>query len=449
MSRTLTAIAALGLGAVLALPAVAGTAITFSAEELRRIQQHSPLPAPPPDPTNRVADRRDAALLGQRLFFEPRLSASGRTSCASCHDPAFGWSNGQPMAAGDRRATRRHVPTLWNAAYGRWFFWDGRADSLWSQALEALEGELDQASNRLRIAHAIEHDSGLRTAYEGTFGAFPDLADLRRFPADGRPDPDHPEGLLDRAWSAMSEADRQTIDRIFVNLGKAIAAFERRLISRDSPFDRFAAGLRTGNRAALQSLSPSAQRGLQLFVGKTGCWQCHAGPNFSDGEFHRLGVPERSSFHDLARMRGILLLLSNPFNGVGAWSDAPAASPTRFLPRGETHAIDEFKTPTLRNVANTAPYMHNGRLATLEDVVRFYSEQAGAPTARPREKILRPLHLSDGEMVDLVAFLKSLTGKPLEPALMGPQPARGARRASSGPSPPRRSIPPERRPGRS
>jgi len=425
MTRVLAAIAALGIGAALALSAAA---VTFSAEELRRIEQHSPLPAPPPDPANGMADRREAALLGQRLFFEPRLSASGRTSCATCHDPARGWSNGRPLAVGERE-TRRHVPTLWNVAYGRWFFWDGRADSLWSQALAALESELDLASNRLRIAHTIHGDRDLRAAYEGVFGPLPDLSGGGRFPADGRPDPDHPQGPLDRSWSAMSEADRQATNQVFVNLGKALAAYQRRLISRNSPFDRFASGLRQGNRAALASLPPPAQRGLKLFVGRAGCWLCHSGPNFSDGEFHRLGVPESASFSDLARLRGIQLLLRNPFNGLGSWSEAPAASPTRFLPRDEHHGFNEFKTPTLRNVADTAPYMHNGRLATLEDVVRFYSTQAGAPSSPPAEKIVRPLHLSSGEIADLVSFLKSLTGEPLDPALT--EPVRNAARPPS------------------
>lgn len=419
MSKAVTAIVALGMAAALALPAGAGT---FSAEELRRIEQHSPLPAPPPDPTNRVADLREAALLGQRLFFDNRLSAGGRVSCASCHDPGRGWSNGQPLAIGERPA-RRHVPTLWNVAYGRWFFWDGRADSLWSQALEALESALDLGSNRLRIAHTVARDPGLRAAYEGVFGPLPDLADPARFPAEGRPDPDHPASPLHLSWSAMREEDRQAADRVYVNLGKALAAYQRQLISRNAPFDRFVAGLRRGDGAAPAVLSTSARRGLKLFVGKAQCRLCHSGPNFTDGEFHRLGVPERATFSDLARMRGIHLLLSNPWNSLGPWSDAPAAgSPTRFLARGGHHGFNEWKTPTLRNVADTAPYMHNGRLATLTDVVRFYSTEAGTPGSPPAEKIVRPLHLDSGEVADLVAFLRTLTGEPLDRALAEPIP---------------------------
>jgi cytochrome c peroxidase len=219
----------------------------------------------------------------------------------------------------------------------------------------------------------------------------------------------------------MSAADQDAINRVFANLGKAIAAFERRIVSRRSPFDRFAEGLRDGDPEKLRALSPPAQRGLRTFVGRGNCRLCHSGPNFTDGEFHSVGVPERASYVDYARLRGIHEVVRDPFNGIGPYSDDRSAGPVRFLPRETHQGHNQFKTPTLRNVAETAPYMHNGSFPTLEAVVRFYSTREGARFSRHHtESILRPLDLTGREVADLVAFLESLTGEPLDPALTRP-----------------------------
>lgn len=423
----------------------------FTAAEVRRILRLSPLPPPPADPTNRYADDEAAAHLGRFLFFDPRLSKSGDTSCSTCHSPERSWTDGRALAEGVLPLDR-HTPSLWNVAHNRWFFWDGRTDSLWSQALVPLESPLEHAASRLQLAHLVHGDAELRTAYESVFGALPDLSDGERFPPAARPVPadDHAHELAaeharrnaesgghthgagahfyhphQRAWDAMSPEDRSAVTRVFVNLGKAIAAFERRLESRRSPFDVFVEGLRDGDEEKLAALDESARRGLKLFVGEAECITCHDGPTLSDKEFHDLGLPGPGGGKpvDPGRLRGIEVLRASELNGAGPWSDdpdGPARLKIETLPRHQ-HATFEFKTPSLRNVAATAPYMHDGQLATLEDVVEFYSTLAGERDDPPtRETILEPLSLSDSQKADLVRFLESLTDVGIDPTLTRP-----------------------------
>ncbi len=404
---------------VVVLVPATSSAASFTPAEVSRILRLSPLPPPPPDLSNRFADDPAAARLGQMLFFDPRLSRNGTTACATCHDPARGWSNGQTVTDPEIRFAR-HVPSLWNvAAYGRWFFWDGRADSAWSQALWPLESEREMATTRLRLAHHVHADRRLRRAYEAVFGPLPrTLHDRKRWPADAKPvvaDPSHP---YHRAWASMADADRETVDRIFSNLGKAIAAYERRIVSRNAPFDRFVAALRAGDAAGEALLSESAQRGLQLFVGRGQCTLCHSGPNLSDGEFHDVGIalgPQQRI--DSGRYAGARILLGDNFSRRGPYADGGAATaPITFLVV-QTDQLAAFKTPTLRDVAGSAPYMHDGRFPTLESVVRFYSTRNGASPVDHSTTLLKPLGLGDQDVRDLVSFLESLSGEPLAAAL--------------------------------
>jgi cytochrome c peroxidase len=394
----------------------------FSADELRLVLQHSPLPEPPPDPTNAWADRTDAARLGQALFFDRRLSADGSVSCSTCHDPERAFTDGRSLSVGLVEG-RRHTPTLLNAAYHRWQFWDGRADSLWAQALEPLESPAEHGTSRLAILHVIGRDPDLRGAYEATFGALPPLADGTRFPADGRPVDGHPDDPLDVAWRSMTDADRAAANRAFVNVGKAIAAYVRRLVSPGSAFDRFASAVRRNDADGASVLSDAAQRGLRTFVGKGGCRLCHSGPELTDREFHDTRVPllVGSRAIDPGRYAGVSAVRANPFNGASEYSDArdgPARDKVeRLVTSGASWG--EFKTPTLRNVARTAPYMHQGQFATLEEVVRFYSTLEGAlPSHDHGETTMLPLDLSEQEIDDLVAFLRSLTDEGLDPELL-------------------------------
>ena len=408
--------AALGLCAALVACGLAaaadggadGAEPSLTEDELRRVLRMAPLPPLPPDPSNAVADDPRAARLGERLFFDTRLSAGGRRSCATCHDPARGWADGRPASDPGARFPR-NAPSLWNTAYNRWYFWDGRADSAWAQALGPLEGEGELGSNRLRLLHLIRREPDLRDAYVELFGPLPEgVADPRRFPPDARPVPESPDHPLHRAWASMTEADRHRADVVFTNLGKALAAFERTLVVRDTALDRYVAALRGG--ATRPALSPAAVRGLRVFVGRGQCTLCHSGPLLSDGEFHDVGIALGAGHRvDPARHRGVHQILRSPFTRRGPHADAPTpAAPIHFLDQA-TEQLGQFKTPSLRGVADTAPYMHDGRFTTLEEVVRFYDTREGAAPLGHPTTLLQPLGLTEREIADLVAFLGSLT----------------------------------------
>ncbi|HEV2333878.1 MAG TPA: cytochrome c peroxidase [Stellaceae bacterium] len=380
---------------------------------------------PPTEPTNAVADSAPAGSLGQFLFFDTRLSANGAVSCASCHQPARGFSDGRTLSKG-LAPGRRHTPSLLNAAFNRWFFWDGRADSLWSQALQPLEGSRELGGDRLHIVHLVAADGALSPAYQRVFGKLPPLGDTARFPPHARADPD-PRSAMARAWQAMAPVDREAINRVFSNLGKAIEAYERKLLSGPSPFDTYVAGLRTGDIGKAAALSPAAIRGLKLFVGTAGCGACHTGPALSDGEFHNLGLPlVPGARADRGRADGMTLLRGDVFNAAGPFSDDPTGTAGRrlgILPPQQS-MLGAFKTPTLRNVALTAPYMHDGRFATLPEVVAFYAAGKAASQGRSlgnRDPNLTLVPaLTTDQQADLVAFLMALTGTPPPAKLTAP-----------------------------
>ncbi len=386
----------------------------LSVDEAALALEYSPLPPLPPSPTNAVADDPSAALLGQALFFDPRLSDPGTVSCSSCHQPELSWTDGLPLAEGVSTAAR-HAMSLWNVAYNRWFFWDGRKDSLWSQALAPFEDAREHASSRLGVLHVIGADPVLREAYSGVFGVLPALSDGARFPAQARPvpgQPDHPHAL---AWDGMSKEDRESSNVAYANVGKSIAAFERQLLTGRAAFDIFVEGLREGDAEKLGVLSESAQRGFGLFVGKGRCFLCHDGPNFTDREFHSNRIPV-TNLQDAGRARGIQDLYQDPFNGASVHADdggRSARTKLSIAPKS-LHFPGEFKTPSLRNVARTAPYMHEGQMQTLEEVLEFYSTMEDSLPPDPTgERFLQPREFSEQEIRQLIAFLESLTDEKL------------------------------------
>lgn len=369
----------------------------FTENEWAVIESLSPLPdKPPPSPTNRFADNPDAAQLGQMFFFDERLSKEGMISCATCHSPFHGFADVEATSLGNRRGTR-NAPTVLNSAYNKWQFWDGRAETLWAQALFALEGEEEQAGTRLQYAHLIKQH--YKAEYEAVFGALPELEDLTRFAPNGKPG--------DAAFDNMSAADQIAVNTVYVNIGKAIEAYERLLIRRNAPFDRYVAGDE-------EAITLEAKRGLKIFIGKGVCVLCHGTPHFRDNDFHNLGIPQGPLPEDTGRFQGIAKLIADPFNSASIYSDSRAdvAHMLNLLePRLEHQG--EFKTPTLRNVALTPPYFHTGEFPTLASVVEF--NDAGGTTNEfiGRSVVpVEPLHLNEQEKRDLVEFLETLTGEP-------------------------------------
>lgn len=384
---------------------------TLGAMQLAR------LPAPPADPSNAVEQRAEAVALGKRLFADPRLSGNGRVSCASCHDPERQFQDGLPLGKGIGTGSRRTMPIA-GAAHGPWMFWDGRKDSLWSQALGPLEDAAEHGGNRARLVRALE--AGYRTEYEALFGRFPSLDGV---PADAGPLGTAPQR---DAWARLSNAQRDAVNRAFANLGKAIAAYERTLSPGESRFDRYVGALLADDPQGQQALSAQEIRGLRLFIGKGQCATCHNGPLLTDQHFHNTGVPQRDPLRaDRGRGAALARVLGDEFNCLGRYSDATrdGCQELRFVAADDPGMEGAFKTPGLRNVAERAPYMHAGQFATLDEVVAHYARPPAATVGRselvqagnaPRER--RPIRLADDEARDVVAFLRALSAAPARDA---------------------------------
>jgi cytochrome c peroxidase len=371
------------------------------------------LPPPPPAPSNAWADDEAAARLGQRLFFDVTLSDSGRFACASCHQPARHFTDALPraMAAG---TTRRHTPSVLGAAHGPWLNWDGSADSLWAQALGPIEHPDEIATPRSRWVGRVLQAQG--PAFAAVFGTVPGLppAEVLAMPMSPRGD-----AAARERWQALPAAQREAIDRVFAQSGKALMAYQRRLTMPPARFDRFVQALQRGDDAAARQLmQPDEVAGLRLFVGVARCVSCHNGPLLSNHEFHNIGAPEADrSRVDLGRAEGVEPLQTAEFTCLSAHSDTRARSDCdelRFLKTQGPELVGAFKTPSLRNVAATAPYMHAGQFATLAEVLAHYNQPqppfydpAQHPN-RPHFDIL-PLQLDDVRLVQLAAFLATLT----------------------------------------
>ncbi|MDQ3032288.1 MAG: hypothetical protein M3Y87_07725 [Myxococcota bacterium] len=405
-----------------------GGGIIFTGAEVAIIATLSPLPELPPDPTNAYADDPAAAALGHALFFDARYSGPlavasdlgevgdrGRVACASCHSsPVMSDARSVPdnVSLGANFHSR-NAPAIVNSAYYPWTNWGGRFSAQWELPPVVAEAPIIMNSTRLEIAHHIfDH---YRTEYEAVFGAMEPAigTDLARFPAAGKPKaPTAPDG----PWELMTPEDRTIVNRIFINYGKAIQAYQRQLVSRDSDFDRFVAG----DDAAIDE---SARRGLRVFMGSGRCVSCHSGPAFSDGEFHNIAVPQSGEHvpaSDDGRFKDIPGLLGSPFNAAGVFSDDPAAGMARLA--GLTNPAAEsmrgaFRTPTLRDLTFTGPYMHSGQMATLEDVITFYDTADAVPVSGTRDSLMLPLGLTEQEQTDLLAFLDTLTSDEVPVAL--------------------------------
>jgi len=288
----------------------------------------------------------EKVALGQQLFFDPRLSADDTVSCATCHDPRKGFSNGERVGIGIRgQRGKRNVPTVLNAALNDFYFWDGRAASLEEQALGPMQSPLEMGQSHKATVAKLRGLKGYRAQFARIFGT---------------------EAFTIREVAA------------------AIASFERTLLTGNSPFDRYKFGGEAG------ALTAAEERGFGLFREKARCVKCHLVDEFS------------APFTD------------NRFHNLGVGTDGPAPDVGRFAVSKEPKDRGKFKTPTLRNVSQTAPYMHDGRFATLEEVLDFYDK--GGIRNPNLDPDVAPLGLTAAEKADLLAFLRALDGAPLRVA---------------------------------
>lgn len=352
-------------------------ALTVSVDERRRLLAHGPWPvAFRPDPSNRVSDNPAAIELGRRLFADARLSGSGKVACVSCHQPALRFSDDRPRAMGIAEV-ERNTPTLIDVRLQRWFGWGGASDSLWLASLRPLLDPREMETSPHKLRRLLAEDPQLRACYRRAFGAMP-------------------------------EDSKQPL----VDVGKALAAFIATMASGRSAFDDFRDALERDDAAAIARYPAAAARGARLFVGRANCFVCHSGPNFTNGEFHDIGVPYflAPGVVDSGRRGGLEAVRASEFNRLSRFADDGGASgiATRQV-RLEHRHWGQFRVPSLRNLALTAPYMHNGSVASLRDVLRHYSDFNVERVHADGERLLRPLKLSDGEIDDLLAFMESLS----------------------------------------
>jgi cytochrome c peroxidase len=391
--------AALGLAALLA--GCGGD--EFSEEEKAAIASFSlaALPPLPADPSNRYADDPAAAAFGATLFFDQRMSPDGVVACGTCHLIDRQFQDDLPLAKGVGTGNRRTMP-LAGVAWGPWFFWDGRRDSLWAQALVPLEDKREHAGTRAFYAHFVADEFAER--YENIFGPLPDLSAI---PRNASPLGNAAEQT---AWASMSPEQRDGVDRVFANLGKALAAFERSIAPEETRFDRFAQAVKSGEEPAeADAFTPEEIAGLRLFIGKAQCSTCHTGPRLTDDSFHNTGVPVIPGLpEDLGRMTAVAQVEADPFNCLGAFSDAgpDACGELRFMVKNDPRLTRAYKPPSLRGAATRPPYMHSGQFETLEEVLEHYSSAPAAPSG---ETELHPLSLSERERQQLIAFLRTLS----------------------------------------
>ena len=378
----------------------------WSEEEKRFIQSLwiGSLPSVPDDPGNVVDTVPLAAEFGHALFFDTRLSANNQINCAFCHRPDMRFTDGMEKARAHGES-RRNTPSIVGLAYSPWFYWDGRRDSLWSQALSPLEDPQEHGSNRMAIARLVTSDMEYADLYEIIFRELPDFSDRSRFPEHAAPDVNEEWAA---AWEGMAEDDRLLVNTTFANVGKAIAAYEKLMLPSPTRFDAYAEVI-VNNEEPGDILNQSEIKGLRLFMGKGRCMECHNGPLFTNNEFHNTGVLSYpGDLPDRGRIDGVREVRRNEFNCLGSYSDAqPGQCLELTHAREGVELIAALKTPSLRNLEGTAPYMHKGQIKTLKETLDHYNS---APLAMiGHNEAEEPLGLLPFELKQLEAFLLTLT----------------------------------------
>jgi cytochrome c peroxidase len=369
----------------------------------------------PVDASNSYEQKTEAAALGHALFNDTRLSKNGQVSCASCHSANNQFQDGTQFGKGIGTGKRRTMPVM-GAAHSPFLFWDGRKDSAWSQALGPMEDAAEHGGNRARLVAIVL--AQYKDQYQKIFGRAPEFAAL----PDASPNGTDAQRA---AWNELSPAQRENINRVFANMGKAIAAYERQVSYGEARFDKYAQATVAGDRVAQEILTQQEVRGLQLFLNKGQCVTCHNGPMLTDHSFHNTGVPPVDPAHpDAGRIEGLKKLMKDEFNCLGRYSDAKPeqCGELQFLSTTDPGYLGAFRTPSLRNVADRPPYMHAGQFASLEQVVQHYAASPKAAIghselARPGEKHAdrQTIRLSPEEIVDITAFLRTLSGPVIQP----------------------------------
>jgi cytochrome c peroxidase len=363
------------------------------------------LPPLAKNPSNVFSNNPRAASLGKKFFFDNRFSGNLKVSCATCHPPNSNFADDLPLAHGMGTTTRRTMPLV-GVGYYSWFFWDGRKDSLWSQALGPIESKVEHGFTRTRCVAVIINN--YRTEYEEVFGPLPALSG-NDLPLLAKPSLEEPAAL--KAWVSMPQEKKEAVNRIYANMGKAIEAFVRTILPLPSRFDRYVEALLKGDgEAAKEVLTAREIKGLRLFIGKAKCINCHSGPLITNGDFHNIGVPQPAQLpEDRGRADAISKVLADEFNCFSIYSDARPGDcgELRFLDVSVEKYIGAFKTPSLRNVAERPPYMHAGQFKSISEVLRFYQ------TVKPGGRVspeLEHMGLTDAEISQLEAFLRTLSG---------------------------------------
>ncbi|MDF1526599.1 MAG: cytochrome c peroxidase [bacterium] len=357
------------------------------------------LPTVPQDPSNAYGDDKLAASLGRKFFFDKRFSGNAKVSCGTCHRVDYAFTDDLPLAHG-MGTTGRRTMTLIGSAYYPWLFWDGRKDSLWSQALGPLESSVEHGISRVFVVSIIfQH---YRKEYEDIFGPLPPVGKLGRLLA--RPASDDPGAF--KGWLKLSLEDREAVNRVYVNLGKAIAAYVRTILPGISRFDEYVAALNEDRAGDLKGIFTDQEaEGLRIFIGKAKCTNCHSGPLFTNGEFHNLDIPvsEKMPF-DAGRAEGISLVLADEFNCLGNFSDAKGKQCQQlwWMDTDTRKYNGAMKTPTLRNVVERPPYMHAGQFNAIREVLDFYRGS--------KNPDIEHQSLTNSDLKALEAFLGTLSG---------------------------------------
>lgn len=357
-----------------------GAGLSWDQTERKRIQSMSlsQLPQSPQESTqNSWVGRKEAERLGSRLFSDAHLSKSGDVACSSCHEPEKEFASDRIVVS--KLHGPRSVPSLLAIGWSSFFFWDGRKDSLWSQAIEPLlnpeEHNFTAQELRLRLLETYALDLQL------AFGS----------------------AAVDKIKNDLSGSTA------LIAFGKAISSYLTSLTLKPSPFDVFAEKLGKGELNS-SSLTECAQLGLKVFLGKGMCINCHNGPLLSNGDFHNTGVPMSHALDNPSgRAQAISLLQADRFACKSALDNFDPRTPncqhvTHMQSRG-MRLIGAFKTPSLRGLAKTAPYMHNGHFKTLAEVIQHYRQANDGPIGMTE---LLPLSLNDHEASELECFLNSL-----------------------------------------